>query len=149
MPKPNGRGLRAVCDFRAINSITKKVLPSLPPFENIVTQLEGAKFFSGLDLTSQFYQIRVEPTDVPKTSFRTCQGLYNWKVTPMGMTGSVGTSMNCMKQVLQHVISLPGEDLPENPRQKRRCQTSRILKRQAHGSSTSIPHRWVRIHVCL
>ena len=118
VPKPNGRGLRAVCDFRAINNITKKVLPSLPLFENIVTQLEGAKFFSGLDLTSQFYQIRVEPDDVPKTSFRTCQGLYNWKVTPMGMTGSVGTAMNCMQQVLQHVISLPGEELPGNPRTK-------------------------------
>ena len=94
------------------------MLPSLPLFENIVTQLEGAKFFSGLDLTSQFYQIRVEPDDVPKTSFRTCQGLYNWKVTPMGMTGSVGTAMNCMQQVLQHVISLLGEELPGNPRTK-------------------------------
>ena len=54
VPKPNGKGLRAVCDFRAINNITEKVLPSLPLFENIVTQLEGAQFFSGLDLTSQF-----------------------------------------------------------------------------------------------
>jgi len=80
-PKPNGRGFRAVCDFWAINSITKKVLPSLPLFENIVTHLEGAKFCSGLDLTSQFYQIRVEPTDVQKTSFCTSQGLYDWKVT--------------------------------------------------------------------
>ena len=118
VPKPNGRGLRAVCDFRAVNNITKKVLPSLPLFENIVTQLERAKNFSGLDLTSQFNQIRVEPDDVPITSFRTCQGLHNWKVTPMGMAGSVGTAMNCIQQVLQHVISLPGEKLPENPRTK-------------------------------
>jgi len=36
----------------------------------------------------------------------------------MGMTGNVGTVMNCMQQVLQHVISLPGEDLPEIPRIK-------------------------------
>jgi len=43
VPKPNGRGLRAVCDYRAINSITRKVLPSLPLFENIITQLEGAQ----------------------------------------------------------------------------------------------------------
>ena len=35
----------------------------------------------------------------------------------MGMTGSgVGRAMNCMQQDLQQVISLPGEDLPENPR---------------------------------
>ena len=41
VPKPNGRGLWAVCDFRAINSITSKVLPSLSLFENIVTQLDS------------------------------------------------------------------------------------------------------------
>jgi hypothetical protein len=110
VPKPNGRGLRAVCDYRAINSITRKVLPSLPLFENIITQLEGAQYFSGLDLTSQFYQIRVEPRDVQKTAFRSCYGLYNWTVTPMGMTGSVGTVMNCMQQVLQHVITTDGGD---------------------------------------
>ena len=107
-----------MCDYRAINSITRKVLPSLPLFENIVTQLEGAQYFSGLDLTSQFYQIRVAPEDVTKKSFRTCYGLYNWTVTPMGMTGSVGTAMNCMQQVLQHVISFKDETLPANPRSR-------------------------------
>jgi hypothetical protein len=118
VPKPSGRGLRAVCDYWAINSITKKVLPSLPLFENIVTQLDGERFFSRLDLASQFYQIRVEPEDIEKTSFRTCFGLYNWTVCPMGMTGSTGSAMNAMQQVLQHVISLPGEVLPDNPRSK-------------------------------
>ena len=33
--------------------------------------VEGAQFFSGLDLTSFFYQIRVEPEDVPLTAMRT------------------------------------------------------------------------------
>jgi hypothetical protein len=42
--KPNG-GLRGVCDFRGVNLITKKILPTLPLFENVVSQLEGAKFF--------------------------------------------------------------------------------------------------------
>ena len=36
----------------------------------------------------------------------------------MGMTGSTGSAMNAMQQVLQHVISLPGEVLPDNPRSK-------------------------------
>jgi len=126
VPKPNGRGLREVCDFRAINSITRKVLPSFPLFENSATQLEGAKTFSGLDLTSQFYQIWVAQTDVPKTSFCTCQGLYNLKVTPMGMTGSVGTAMNCMQQVLQHVISFTRrKTCRKTPAQRRRCQNPR------------------------
>ena len=95
VPKPNG-GLRAVCDYRALNQVTRKIIPSLPLFENVMTELAGAKVFSGLDLTSMFYQIRVRPEDVEKTSFRTIFGLYNWKVTPMGTTGSVGTAMHTM-----------------------------------------------------
>ena len=116
VPKPNGRGLRAVSDYRQINKITKKILPSLPLMENIITQMEDSKFFSGLDLTSSFYQIRVEPQDVPLTAMRTIYGMYQFKVCPMGMTGSVGTLMSCMESILSHVISLPGETLPENPR---------------------------------
>ena len=115
VPKPSGKGLRGVCDFRVIHAITKKILPSLPLFENVVAQLEGARYFSGLDLTIMFYQISVEPDDVDKTAFRTAVGLYAYTVTPIGMTGSVGT-MQIMQQVLQLVVSLPGEDLPLNPR---------------------------------
>ena len=116
VPKPNGKGLRGVVDFRALNSVTKKILPSLPLFENVIAQLEGAKYFSGLDLTSQFYQIRIEPEDTSKTAFRTAFGLYEFCVTPMGSTGSVGTAMNVMQNVLQHVITLPGEQLAQHVR---------------------------------
>ena len=118
VPKPNGKGLRGVCDFRAINAITKKVLPSLPLFENVVTQLDGAQYFSALDLTEMFYQIRVEPSDVENTAFRTAVGCYEYLVTPMGTTPSVGTAMNTMQQALQHCVSLPGEQAPPNPRFK-------------------------------
>ena len=116
VPKPNGKGLRGVVDFRALNSVTKKILPSLPLFENVIAQLEGAQYFSGLDLTSQFYQIRIEPDDTSKTAFRTAFGLYEFCVTPMGSTGSVGTAMNVMQNVLQHVITLPGEQLAQHTR---------------------------------
>ena len=116
VPKPSGRGLRAVSDYRQINKITKKILPSMPLVENILTQMEGARFFSGLDLTSFFYQIRVEPEDVPLTAMRTIYGMYQFKVCPMGMTGSVGTAMANMESILSHVISLPGETLTANPR---------------------------------
>jgi hypothetical protein len=116
VPKANGKGLRAVADYRQINKITKKILPSLPLMENIITELAGSQYLSGLDLTSQFYQIRVEPEDVPLTAIRTIYGMYQFKVCPMGQTGSVGTAMSVMESILSHVISYPGEKLPENPR---------------------------------
>jgi hypothetical protein len=42
--------------------------------------------------------------------------MYQFKVCPMGQTGSVGTAMSVMESILSHVISYPGEKLPENPR---------------------------------
>ena len=116
VPKPNG-GLRAVADYRQINSITKKILPALPLMENILTQIEGAKFFSALDCSHQFYQIRMEPGHEHLTCMKTVLGSYEYKVCPMGMQGSVATAMAVMESVLNHVISHPGESTPENPRQ--------------------------------
>ena len=117
VPKPNG-GLRAVADYRQINSITKKILPALPLMENILTQIEGAKFFSALDCSHQFYQIRMEPGHEHLTCMKTVLGSYEYKVCPMGMQGSVATAMAVMESVLNHVISHPGESTPENPRRQ-------------------------------
>ncbi len=89
--------------------ITKKILPTLPLFENVVSQLEGANFFSGLDLTSMFYQLRIREEDIEKTTFRTAIGNYAYVVTPMGTTGSVGSTALMMQSALSHVISLPDE----------------------------------------
>ena len=113
--KPNG-GLRDVCDFRGVNLITKKILPTLPLFENVVSQLEGAKFFSGLDLTSMFYQLRIREEDIEKTVFRTAVGNYAYVVTTMGTTGSVDSTVLMIQSALSHVISLPDETLPSNDR---------------------------------
>ena len=105
-----------MCDFRGVNLITKKILPTLPLFENVVSQLEGANFFSGLDLTSMFYQLHIREEDIEKTTFRTSIGNYAYVVTPMGTTGSVGSTALMMQSALSHVISLPGETLPSNDR---------------------------------
>ena len=114
--KLNGKGLRGVVDFTALNCVTKKILPILTLLENMVAQLGGAQYFSGLDLTSQFFRIRIDPEDTSKTAIRTAFDLYEFCVTPMGSTGSVGTPMNLMQNVLQHVISLPSEQLAQHAR---------------------------------
>ncbi len=115
VPKPNG-GLRGVCDFRGVNLITRKILTTLPLFENVVSQLEGAKIFSGLDLTSMFYQILIKEDDIEKTDFRTAIGNFTFTVTPMGTTGRVGSTALMIQVTLSQVISLPGETLPSAPR---------------------------------
>ena len=58
--------------------MTKKILPRLPLFENMLAQLEGTQYFSDLDLTYKFYQIPTDPTDTSKTPFRTAFNLYEF-----------------------------------------------------------------------
>ena len=55
------------------NGLDKTVNGTVRQFENVVSQLEGSKFFSGLDLTSIFYQQRIREEDIEKTAFRTQQ----------------------------------------------------------------------------
>ena len=138
VPKANGKGLRAVADYRQINKITKKILPSLQLMENTITELAGSQYLSGLNLTSQFYQIRVEPEDVQLTAIRTIYGMYQFKVCRMGQTGSVGTAMSVMESILSHVISYPSETLPENPARFSYCKNSQISLKIRNGSCISI-----------
>ncbi len=39
-----------------------------------------------------FYQIRIREEDIEKTTFRTAIGNYDYVVTTMGTTGSVGST---------------------------------------------------------
>ena len=65
-------------DYRKINNVTVKNKYSLPRIEDLFDQLKGASIFSKIDLRSGYYQLRVKDVDVPKTTFRTCNGHYEF-----------------------------------------------------------------------
>jgi hypothetical protein len=50
--------------------------------DDVLDSVGGARFFSSRDLTSGFWQLRLMETDVPKTTFRTPTGLYQWRILP-------------------------------------------------------------------
>jgi len=66
-PKKDG-GLRMCVDYKRVNAQTRK---DKHPHDELMDQLRGADTFSGLDLLSGYHQVRVHPSDVPKTAFRT------------------------------------------------------------------------------
>ena len=51
----------------------------IPKIEDILTELHGAKYFSKIDLTEGYHQIKLDQNSRHITNFATNQGLYRYK----------------------------------------------------------------------
>ncbi|GBG61665.1 hypothetical protein CBR_g23181 [Chara braunii] len=75
-PKKEGE-LRMRIDYRGLNVITVKNAEPLPRIDDLLDRVQGAKYFSKIDLKSRYHQIEVHPDDQYKTTFRTRYGRYD------------------------------------------------------------------------
>lgn len=82
---------RIVVDFRALNTITKRVIFPIPLINEILDNIGEAQYFSTIDLKSGFYQIPINPKDAAKTAFSTPTGHYEFERMPMGLSNSPAT----------------------------------------------------------
>ena len=96
--------LRMCIDYRKLNSITIKNSYGLPRIEELLDSIQGARWFSTLDLNSGYHQLRVNPADTHKTAFRTRYGLFEFCVVPFGLTGAPATFMKWMQQLFHHLL---------------------------------------------
>ena len=88
--KPNG-GLRFCVDYRGLNAITLPDRYPLPLFKETLRQLSRANWFTKLDVKSAFHRIRVKEGNEWMTAFRCRFGLFEWMVTPFGLSNAPAT----------------------------------------------------------
>jgi hypothetical protein len=88
-------GLQRMCvDYRSLNDVIVKNKYLLPRIEDLFDQMRGARVFSKIDLRSGYHQMKIRPSDIPKTAFSTRYGLYEFTVMLFGLTNAPAYFMN-------------------------------------------------------
>jgi hypothetical protein len=98
-------GLQRMCvDYRSLNDVTVKNKYPLPRIEDLFDQMRGARVFSKIDLRSGYHQMKIRPSDFPKTHFSTRYGLYEFTVMSFGLTNAPAYFMNLMNKVFMEYL---------------------------------------------
>ena len=94
--KPNGK-LRVCLDPRDLNQAIKRQHYQLPTAEDILSQMAGAKYFSKLDASSGYWQLKLDEQSSKLLAFHTPFGRYKFKRLPFGV--------NCASEIFQAEVT--------------------------------------------
>jgi hypothetical protein len=91
-------------DYHSLNEVTIKNKCPLPRIDDLFDQLKGACVFLKIDLRSGYHQLKIRASDIPKTTFITRCGIYEYMVMSFGLTNAPAYFMYLMNKVFMEYL---------------------------------------------
>jgi hypothetical protein len=95
---------RGCVDYISLNDVIIKNKYPLPRIEYLFDQMRGVRVLSKIDLRLGYHQMKIRPSDIPKTTFSTRYGLYEFTVMSFGLTNAPAYFMNLMNKVFMEYL---------------------------------------------
>ena len=100
---PTGDGGKClVIDYRALNKVTRKFTWSMPKVEDIFSKLNGAKYFTTLDLRDGYHHIPLDKSSILKITFNSPFGKYEYVKVPFGLAQTPAYFQELMTGILKN-----------------------------------------------
>jgi hypothetical protein len=93
--------LRVTVDYGHLNKVTERIAYPFPYPEEIFSKLSRARYFTGIDLSSGYYQVPLDIASRKYTAFMCSKGTFEYLVLPMGLTNATETFQKMMNTVLR------------------------------------------------
>ena len=132
--------LRLCIDYRALNKNTIVDSYPLPRIDELLSRLQGDKYFSRLDLCDRYFHIPVADQDVHKTAFTCRYSTNEYLVMPFGLMNVPSTFQHIMNQLFfdmldKNVIVYLNDNLIFTKTDQEHCQVlAEVFRRLAHYS---------------
>ena len=105
VPRKDGGSPRMCVDYRRLNKVLVQNSYPLPNINDILSSMQGAQYFSCLDLKSGYYQLPLHKDSQAKTAFVCHKGLFEFNVLPFGLSSAPPDFQNLMNSVIGDAIN--------------------------------------------
>nr|ABI34333.1 Gag-pol polyprotein, putative [Solanum demissum] len=96
--------LRMFINYHQLIKVTIKNKYPFPRIDDLFDQIQGASYFSKIDLRLGYHPLRVRGVDISKMAFRTRYGHYEFVVMSFGLPNAPAAFMDLMNKVFRQYL---------------------------------------------
>ena len=105
VPKADG-GVRSCIDMREPNKAIKREKHIMPTLDDLISDLNGSKVFSKLDLSNAYHQLELDEAGRQVTTFTTHAGIRRYKRLLFGVNAAAEIFQNTISEILSDIAGV-------------------------------------------